>query len=248
MNINELNAKIINCKKCRLHKTRKNSLPGEGNLDAKIMLIAQAPGETENREGCMFVGPSGKILNNLFKEVRICREELYLTNLIKCMLPNCRKPKQDEIKICSYYLEEEIKIVNPEFLAPLGFYATNFIFDKYLFPCVSKKDFPDFIGKLLLVSERKIFPLTHPSAIIYDKSLLGPAKEKYNKLKIFSHQCKWFSVCPLKKFYEQGKLDRNWIELYCKGDWESCIRFQMEENFECHPDNMLPDGKIDKRL
>jgi hypothetical protein len=64
----------------------------------------------------------------------------------------------------------------------------------------------------------------------------------------FQKQCKWYPACPMKWFYEQGKLDRKWIELYCRGDWKSCIRYQMEENNQPHPDNMLPDGKISESL
>lgn len=61
-------------------------------------------------------------------------------------------------------------------------------------------------------------------------------------------ECKWYPVCPLRIFYEQGKLDKSWIELYCKGTWLNCIRYQMEENGESHPDNMMPDGSIDDNL
>ncbi len=68
---------------------------------------------------------------------------------------------------------------------------------------------------------------------------------KYHGLK---KECKWHQVCPMKYFYEQGKLDKKWIEQYCKGEWESCIRYQMEARGQYHPDNMLPDGSIDERL
>ena len=60
--------------------------------------------------------------------------------------------------------------------------------------------------------------------------------------------CKWYPVCPLRIFYEQGKLDKSWIELYCKGAWHNCVRYQMEENGESHPDNMMPDGTINDYL
>ena len=60
--------------------------------------------------------------------------------------------------------------------------------------------------------------------------------------------CTWFTVCPLKKFYEQGKLDKEWIEVYCWGDFSQCIRKKMEEDGAYHPDNMLPDGTIDISL
>ena len=60
--------------------------------------------------------------------------------------------------------------------------------------------------------------------------------------------CKWFNVCPLKRFYEQGKLDRKWIKNYCRGDYLKCARYKMEEEGTYHLDNMMPDGKIDERL
>jgi len=61
-------------------------------------------------------------------------------------------------------------------------------------------------------------------------------------------ECKWFFVCPMKRFYQQGKLAKEWIDNYCLGDWSSCIRYDMEERGEYHPDNMLPDGSIDESL
>ena len=61
-------------------------------------------------------------------------------------------------------------------------------------------------------------------------------------------ECKWFPVCPMKYFWEQGKLDAGWIENYCKSNWRECIRFDKEENGIFHPDNMLPNGEIDENL
>ena len=60
--------------------------------------------------------------------------------------------------------------------------------------------------------------------------------------------CKWYSCCPIRLYYEQGKLDRKWVDEYCMGDWESCVRYQMEEMQEPHPDYMLPNGEIRKEL
>lgn len=60
--------------------------------------------------------------------------------------------------------------------------------------------------------------------------------------------CKWYPVCPMKFYYEQGKLDRKWIDKYCMGNWEGCVRYQMEERCQPHPDYMLPDGEIRQDL
>ncbi len=248
MEIDELNKMITVCKKCRLSETRTNAICGEGNLNAKIMLIAQAPGEKEDREGKMFVGPSGKVLDELLNKAGIKRHEIYMTNLIKCMLPKYRRPKQDEIKTCSYYLDEEIKLINPKILAPLGYYATCYIFQKYDMLSPSKAEFSSMCGKLFLAKDKKIFPLPHPATLLYNPDFKQDLIKNYRKLQVLLKDCKWFLVCPMKRFYEQGKLDKKWIELYCKGDWESCVRYQMEKQGRFHPDWMLPDGSLEEGL
>jgi len=63
-----------------------------------------------------------------------------------------------------------------------------------------------------------------------------------------NNECKWYPVCPMKRYFEEGKLNGRWIELYCKSNWSSCVRYKMEENNRYHPDWMLPDGTIDERL
>lgn len=69
-----------------------------------------------------------------------------------------------------------------------------------------------------------------------------------NKLKHYNSQCKWYPVCPMKYYYEAGKLDEKWILNFCKGDCSKCVRYEMEETGQNHPDNMLPDGSIDRNL
>jgi len=248
MGIEDLNEKIRKCKKCRLSETRINALCGEGNLNARLMLIAQAPGENENRDARMFVGPSGKVLNELLKEASIKRGKIYMTNLIKCMLPKYRKPKQDEIEICSGYLDREIELINPEVLVPLGYYATRYIFEKYELYFPPKPEFQEVLGRLSWTGDRKVFPLQHPATLLYKISLREVIIRNYCKLRVLSADCKWYPVCPMKRFYEEGRLAKEWVELYCKGDWESCIRYQLEEKGEAHSDWMLPDGSFDEKL
>jgi uracil-DNA glycosylase family 4 len=125
--VDRLNQSIKTCKKCRLHLTRTNALCGEGDLNARLMLIAQAPGDIEDREGRMFIGPSGKILDELLNEAGINRNEIYMTNLIKCRLPKNRRPKQSEIESCGCFLEEEIKLIGSDVIIPLGYYSSRYI-------------------------------------------------------------------------------------------------------------------------
>ena len=244
-----LNHQIRDCERCGLSVTRKHALTGEGNVDTHIMLIALSPGEKEDSENKMFVGPSGHILNQLFQATGIDRNLVYMTNLIKCMLPKNRKPKMDEIISCSKFLDEEIPIIHPEVIVPLGYYATRTILQKHHAETPSaREDFSKIYGKLFFSDDQKILPLPHPASLIYNPSFKPETIEKYKKLQTLLHDCKWFSMCPMKRFYEMGRLERKWIELYCKGDWGNCIRYEMEEKGHYHPDWMLPDGSYDERL
>jgi DNA polymerase len=153
--LENLKKEIRECKNCSLAETRINAICGEGNLHAKLILIAQALGETEDREGRMFIGPSGKVLDKLLKAVHIDREEIYMTNLVKCMLPKYRKPKSEEIKICSRYLDREIEVIKPRILASLGYYASIYIFEKYYLPLPFKKEFREVYGKVFDADNKK---------------------------------------------------------------------------------------------
>jgi uracil-DNA glycosylase family 4 len=247
--LEDLKHKIRECKQCRLWETRVNALPGEGNCNARVMLLAQAPGENEDREGRMFIGPSGKKFDELLQEADVNRQEIYVTNLVKCMLPNYRKPKQDEIEACAQHLTEEIRLINPSVIATLGYHSTKYIFHNYQIQLPNaKQKFSDLYGNLLLADNRKILPLRHPAALLYNDSISGEMTENYRKLKTLMVDCKWFSCCPMKRFFEEGRIQKRWIELYCKGDWKNCVRYHMEERREPHPDWMLPDGSLDKSL
>ena len=244
MKIQELNRQIKVCYKCQLSETRNHVLCGEGDPDACIMLVAQAPGEREDMEGRMFIGPSGGILEQLLEKNGIRRDGIYMTNLVKCMLPKYRKPKQVEIDTCSYYLEREIEIVKPEVIATLGHYASRHMLQKYVLDVPTGSAFREVYGKLYWTGERKILPLQHPAAVLYNPDMMPVLEGNYHKLQVLWKNCKWYPACPMKRLYEQGRLERRWVELYCKGDWESCVRYKMEEQGEPHSDYMLPDGTI----
>ena len=166
--LENLNRLIRDCERCRLSVTREHALVGEGDVGALMMLIALSPGEKENSENQIFIGPSGHILDKLFHAVGIDRESLYMTNLIKCMLPKNRRPKMDEIESCSQFLDEEISIIHPEVIVPLGYYATRTILTKYHADSpVAREDFTRIYGKLIFPDNQNILPLPHPASLIY---------------------------------------------------------------------------------
>lgn len=245
----KLNTDIKNCTACQLSSTKKHILIGEGDIDSRVMLIALSPGKKENQENRMFIGPSGQVLNRLFDTVQVKRKSFYMTNLIKCMLPKNRKPKMNEIKTCSRFLDQEISIIDPDVMIPLGFYVTRHILNKFQAdPPDARKDFTPLYGKLFYSENKKILPLPHPASLLYNPDFESETRKKYKTLKTLLHECKWFSSCPMKRFYRQGRLEKKWIELYCKGDWKSCVRYELEEKGEPHPDFMLPDGSLDENL
>jgi DNA polymerase len=177
-----------------LAKTRTNVLCGEGHLYAELMLIAQSPGEQEDKKDRMFIGPSGKVLDELLKTIHIDRNEIYMTNLIKCMLPKNRKPKPDEIVTCIQYLDQEIELINPRILAPLGYYATRYIFEKYNIPLPSKSKFHEVYGNALKAAGKTIIPLQHSAAVLHDISIKNAVVTNYRKMRVlYTNQLKRYS-------------------------------------------------------
>jgi uracil-DNA glycosylase family 4 len=179
-----LTAAVSKCTRCDLHLSRIHALPGEGNLDARLFLIAQAPGLKEDREGRMFIGPSGKILDELLDAAGVRREELYMTNLIKCRLPKNRRPKQAEIEACSPFIEKEIALVASAVIVPLGYYASRYALKRFgLSTPEARKGFSALYGRLFPADSTKILPLPHPSALLYNQSFKPKTLDQYRKLR-----------------------------------------------------------------
>lgn len=178
-----LNYQIRACEKCALSATRKHALTGEGNINASILFVALSPGAKEDIGNRMFIGPSGQVFNKLLHKAEIERQSIYMTNLVKCLLPKNRKPTWNEIEVCSSFLDDEILIIQPQIIVPLGYYATRSILTKYhADPSREEMSFKNVNGKLLVLGDMKIFPLTHPSALLYNPSFEPGTIEKYSTL------------------------------------------------------------------
>ena len=161
-----LNYQIRSCKKCGLHTTRKHALVGEGNINANIMFVALSPGAKEDVQNKMFVGPSGKVFNKLLYAAGIDRNRVFMTNLVKCILPGNRKPKVDEIESCSLFLNDEIAIIQPKIIVPLGYYATSYIFQKYNIDNITIENYETYrIKDASIVIVKNIDPRLHPGEV-----------------------------------------------------------------------------------
>lgn len=154
--LGKLNQDIRNCKKCDLWKTRKNAVPGEGPINAKIMFLGQAPGAEEDKTGRPFVGRAGQFLNQLLKIAKIKREKIFITSPIKCFPPKNRKPAKKEIEICLPYLKKQITIINPQKFVLLGEVAFSVFFPK--------EKLGKFRGQWIQKGGKLYFPTYHPAA------------------------------------------------------------------------------------
>ncbi len=118
--LKELEGKYHTCTKCALHSGRNKFVYGNGNADARLMIIGEGPGAEENRLGKVFVGRSGQLLTKMLSAINLSRDEVYITNIVKCRPPDNRNPLPEEKSACLPYLEEQISIIQPEFILMLG--------------------------------------------------------------------------------------------------------------------------------
>ncbi|MGB9715643.1 MAG: uracil-DNA glycosylase [Thermodesulfovibrionales bacterium] len=118
--LRSLREEIGDCKRCRLSKERKNIVFGEGNPDARLMFIGEAPGREEDIQGRPFVGDAGKLLTRLIEKMGFKRDDVYITNIVKCRPPMNRDPEKDEIDICRIFVERQIDIIKPDVIISLG--------------------------------------------------------------------------------------------------------------------------------
>lgn len=147
---------------------------GEGNPDANIMFIGEAPGAQEAETGRPFVGRAGKYLDSLLCSIDLQREDVYITNIVKDRPPNNRNPHVSEIEVYSPFLREQIAIIQPKIIATLGRFAMEYIFNLFELSLNNKK-LGDIHGTefhtLSDLGKTTIIPLYHPAAVFYNRNL-----------------------------------------------------------------------------
>jgi uracil-DNA glycosylase len=152
------------CTKCELHQGRTKAVPGEGPTHAEIMFIGEAPGAREDKLGRPFVGAAGKFLDELLEQAGVTREDVWITNVVKCRPPGNRDPQLVEIETCtSNYLDNQIKIVNPSIIVTLGRHSMSRFF--------VKAKITQIHGQMQKVGKRFVIPMFHPAAALHQTSL-----------------------------------------------------------------------------
>lgn len=122
-----LQEQVINCKACRLCDTRTQTVFGTGDCHADILIVGEAPGANEDRQGEPFVGRAGQLLNQMLKSIGFARESVYIANILKCRPPQNRDPKTDEIEQCTPYLDQQIELLKPKKILALGRFAAQYL-------------------------------------------------------------------------------------------------------------------------
>jgi uracil-DNA glycosylase len=172
----ELHGRVRHCTACPLWQTRTQAVPGYGPVEARIMAVGEAPGETEDREGRPFVGAAGRLLTQLLEGVGLNRRDIYITNVVKCRPPGNRDPLPDEVSACSHFLDEQVTLLRPDVILVLGRHALQ-----RLLPGAGS--ITALHGTRVRRQDRTYVPLYHPAAALYTNSLLSTLQDDMRRVR-----------------------------------------------------------------
>ncbi|MFA6807809.1 MAG: uracil-DNA glycosylase [Eubacteriales bacterium] len=176
----ELEKSNLECKKCNLREGCSGVVFGGGNPESFIMFVGEGPGQREDETGIPFVGKAGEMLNKILEAVELSREQIYITNIVKCRPPGNRTPTYEEMEICLPWLREQYKIMRPRIMVLLVLTATHAILDKKLKRVQCR-------GQWFEKGDLSIMPTYHPAALLRNPSLKRAAWEDF---KLISQKAK----------------------------------------------------------
>ena len=170
----QIDREVSNCTDCPLHQNRSRAVPGEGPENAEIMLIGEAPGFNEDKQGRPFVGAAGQFLEKLLASANLSREDVYITNTVKCRPLNNRDPLPVEMAACRKYLDRQIAAIAPKIIVTLGRHSlTSFL---------PKETIAKARGRPRSVNGTTLFPMYHPAAALHQQSLREVIEADIKKL------------------------------------------------------------------
>ncbi len=185
--LKKIKEEVIELEESPLYSYRKDNdyfpVIGEGDHDADLIFIGEAPGENEAKTGRPFCGRAGQILDEMLEEVGIKRKNTYVTNIVKDRPPENRDPTSNEITLYGPFLDRQIKIIEPDIVATLGRFSANYLLKKYSFG--GKFSISKIHGQLFEKDDLdfKIIPLYHPAAAIYTQDRKNDLSEDFRFVK-----------------------------------------------------------------
>ena len=175
-NLVELREVLGDCRRCKLYQQRNHIVYGVGNLNSDVLFVGEAPGENEDRKGEPFVGDAGQLLTTIIKEeLGLRRDDVYITNLVKCRPPGNRDPEPDEVAECRPFLVQQIKLVRPQFLVALGKFAAQTLL-------CSSKPITMLRGKWHDYDGVRLMPTFHPAYALRCPEREGLLREDIKKV------------------------------------------------------------------
>ena len=166
--LEQLNALMFCCNNCALRKGCSQVVPGDGNPEAKILFIGEAPGKKEDELGVPFVGSAGKFLNEMLATINLKREDVYIANVCKCRPPENRDPLPEEVVTCWPWLEKQIEIIDPKLIITLGRHSLNRFYPQAK---ISEDHGKVFHKTFPRMGSRFFYALYHPAAALYNGSM-----------------------------------------------------------------------------
>jgi len=157
--LEEVRKELGDCKRCKLHQTRRTIVFGEGNEKATLMFIGEGPGYDEDVQGRPFVGKAGQLLTKIIESINLSREEVYIANIVKCRPPQNRNPEPDEIQSCSPFLMKQIRIIQPRIICALGTFAAQTLLK-------TDTKISQLRGKLFDLEGITVIPTYHPAFLL----------------------------------------------------------------------------------
>ncbi len=157
--LEEIRKELGDCRRCKLYRTRRNLVFGEGNEKTKLMFIGEGPGYDEDVQGRPFVGKAGQLLTKIIQSIHLQREEVYITNIIKCRPPQNRNPEPDEIQSCQPFLLKQIHAIQPNIICALGTFAAQTLLH-------SNAKITALRGRVYDLSGIKVIPTYHPAYLL----------------------------------------------------------------------------------
>lgn len=158
--LSKLRSTVEGCRECPLWRSRKNPVFGEGNPEAQVVFVGEAPGREEDLEGRPFVGAAGKLLTKMIESIGLRREEVYIANVLKCRPPGNRDPCGEEVGKCSPYLKSQLEIIGPKVICALGTFAAQALLGTH-------SPISELRTKVFDYQGTKLVPTYHPAALIY---------------------------------------------------------------------------------
>lgn len=173
VSLDEIRAVMGDCRLCPLGETRKNIVFGSGNPHARVVLVGEAPGATEDEMGLPFVGRAGELLDRMLQEqAGVHREEIFIANVLKCRPPGNRDPRPEEVELCSPYLREQIRSIWPDVIMTMGNPATRFILR-------TEAGITRMRGKVFRTGHFAVLPTFHPAAVLRDTSKMADLENDF---------------------------------------------------------------------